>query len=317
MTSTRYEGDTWDLASSVGVTATMVAAARSLGSRADRPLIDDPFAEPLVRAVGVDLLSRLASGELHPSELNDVHDGAPGSVSSAGAMSRMADNMAVRTKFFDEFFLAATRAGIRQVVILAAGLDSRAYRLPWPPGTVVYEVDQPEVIEFKSRTLTELGAAPTADRRAVAIDLREDWPAALRAAGFDPGLPTAWSAEGLLGYLPPEAQDRLLDTITELSAPGSRLATESAPNPEPGDEDKMRERMQTISERWRAHGFDLDMTGLVYFGERNEAAPYLRDRGWTLDAVSIRELFSANGLPPLEGDDTRMGDMLYVSGTHE
>lgn len=317
MTSTRYEGDTWDLASSVGVTATMVAAARAVASRADRPLIDDPFAEPLVRAVGVDLLSRLASGELHPSELNDVHDGAPGSVSSAGAMSRMADNMAVRTKFFDEFFLAATRAGIRQVVILAAGLDSRAYRLPWPPGTVVYEVDQPEVIEFKSRTLTELGAAPTADRRAVAIDLREDWPAALRAAGFDPGLPTAWSAEGLLGYLPPEAQDRLLDTITELSAPGSRLATESAPNPEPGDEDKMRERMQTISERWRAHGFDLDMTGLVYFGERNEAAPYLRDRGWTLDAVSIRELFSANGLPPLEGDDTRMGDMLYVSGTHE
>ncbi|OBI98260.1 SAM-dependent methyltransferase [Mycobacterium alsense] len=317
MTSTRYEGDTWDLASSVGVTATMVAAARAVASRADRPLIDDPFAEPLVRAVGVDLLSRLASGELHPSELNDVHDGAPGSVSSAGAMSRMADNMAVRTKFFDEFFLAATRAGIRQVVILAAGLDSRAYRLPWPPGTVVYEVDQPEVIEFKSRTLTELGAAPTADRRAVAIDLREDWPAALRAAGFDPGLPTAWSAEGLLGYLPPEAQDRLLDTITELSAPGSRLATESAPNPEPGDEDKMRERMQTISERWRAHGFDLDMTGLVYFGERNEAAPYLRDRGWALDAVSIRELFSANGLPPLEGDDTRMGDMLYVSGTHE
>ena len=109
----------------------------------------------------------------------------------------------------------------------------------------------------------------------VAVDLRDDWPAALRGAGFDPTQPTAWSAEGLLGYLPPEAQDRLLDTITALSAPGSRLATESAPNPEPGDEDKMRERMQDISERWRAHGFDLDMAGLVYFGDRNEAAPYL------------------------------------------
>jgi methyltransferase (TIGR00027 family) len=314
MTSTRYEGDTWDLASSVGVTATMVAAARAVATRADRPLIDDPFAEPLVRAVGVDLLTRLATGEVDPGDLNDVHDGATG---SAGAMSRMADNMAVRTKFFDEFFLGATQAGIKQAVILASGLDSRAYRLAWPAGTVVYEVDQPQVIEFKSRTLAELGAAPTAERRVVAIDLRDDWPAALRAAGFDPAQPTAWSAEGLLGYLPPEAQDRLLDTITELSAPGSRVATESAPNPEPGDEEKMKERMQRISERWRAHGFELDMAGLVYFGERNEAAPYLSDHGWAMNGITIRDLFSANDLPPLEGDDTRMGDVRYVSGSYE
>lgn len=312
MTSTRYEGDTWDLASSVGVTATMVAAARAVATRADRPLINDQFAEPLVRAVGVDLLTRLATGEVNPDELNDVHDGATG---STGAMSRMADNMAVRTKFFDEFFLDATRSGVKQAVILASGLDARAYRLDWPAGTVVYEVDQPQVIDFKSRTLAELGATPTADRRVVAVDLRDDWPAALRAAGFDPAQPTAWSAEGLLGYLPLEAQDRLLDTITDLSAPGSRLAVESAPTPEPGDEDKMKERMQRISERWRAHGFDLDMAGLVYFGDRNEAAPYLADHGWQLNKVSIRELFAANGLPPLEDDDMRMGEVLYVSGT--
>src|ERR1700712_2059190 len=107
--STRYDGDTWDLASSVGVTATMVAAARAIANRAEPPLINDPFAEPLVKAVGVDLLARLASGELDPAELNDVHDGASASGGSAGAMSRMADNMAVRTKFFDEFFLDATK----------------------------------------------------------------------------------------------------------------------------------------------------------------------------------------------------------------
>ena len=314
MTSTRYDGDTWDLASSVGVTATMVAAARAMATRADNPLINDPFAEPLVKLVGVDLLSRLASGELDPAELNDVHDGAAG---SAGAMSRMADNMAVRTKFFDEFFLDATNAGIKQAVILASGLDARPYRLAWPAGTVVYEVDQPQVIEFKTRSLADLSAAPTAERRVVAVDLRDDWPAALRNAGFDPSQPTAWSAEGLLGYLPPEAQDRLLDTITELSAPGSRLATESAPKPEPGAEEKMKERMQTISERWRAHGFELDMAGLVYFGDRNEAAPYLADRGWRLNSASIAELFAANGLDPLTDDDVRMGEMLYTSGTLE
>ncbi|SPM32827.1 O-Methyltransferase involved in polyketide biosynthesis [Mycobacterium rhizamassiliense] len=312
--STRYEGDTWDLASSVGVTATMVAAARAIATRADRPIIDDPFAEPLVKAVGVDLLSRLASGELDPAELNDVHDGAAG---SAGAMSRMADNMAVRTKFFDEFFTDATNAGIKQVVILASGLDSRAYRLDWPAGTVVYEVDQPQVIEFKTRTLSDLGAAPTADRRVVAIDLRDDWPTALRTAGFDPSQPAAWSAEGLLGYLPPEAQDRLLDTITALSAPGSRLATESAPTPEPGEEEKMRERMSTITERWRSHGFDLDMAGLVYLGDRNEPVPYLSDRSWSLSSSTIQELFADNGFAPLEDDDMRMGEMLYTSGTLE
>src|SRR3984957_11611557 len=156
--------------------------------------------------------------------------------------------MAARPRFFDDFFVEATKAGIRQAVILASGLDARAYRLPWPGGTTVYEIDQPQVIEFKSRTLAELGASPTADRRAVAVDLRDDWPTALREAGFDPTQPTAWSAEGLLGYLPPEAQDRLLDTVTALSAPGSRIGTESVRNIQPGHEDHMRERMKRVSE---------------------------------------------------------------------
>ena len=299
MTSTRHDGDTWDLASSVGATATMAAAARAIATRTDHALIDDPFAEPLVRAVGVDLLTRLATGDMAPDDLVEQVS---------------IDVAKVRTKFYDEFFLDATKAGIAQVVILASGLDSRAYRLTWPTGTVVYEVDQPRVVEFKTRALAELGAAPTADRRVAAVDLRDDWPTALRTAGFDAARPTAWSAEGLLGYLPPEAQDRLLDTITELSAPGSRVATESRPNPQPGEEDKTKESLHRISERWRAHGYDPDMVGLRYFGERNEAAPYLTDRGWTLDGISIRELFAANDLPSLADDDLRMGDVLYVSG---
>ncbi|TCO56030.1 SAM-dependent methyltransferase [Actinocrispum wychmicini] len=299
MASTRHDGDTWDVASSVGATATMAAAARAIATRADRSLIDDPFAEPLVRAVGVDLLTQLATGEVPPGDLVE---------------QVWIDVAKVRTKFYDEFFLDATNAGITQAVILASGLDSRAYRLPWPTGTVVYELDQPQVIDFKTRTLAGLGAAPTADRKVVAVDLREDWPAALRTAGFDPAQPAAWSAEGLLGYLPPEAQDRLLDTITELSAPGSRVATESRPNPRPGDEDRTKKRLDRISEHWRAHSFDTDMTRLRYFGERNEAAPYLADRGWALTGITIRDLFAANDLPPLTDDDIRMGDMRYVSG---
>ncbi len=302
----RTDNDTWDLASSVGATATMVAAARAMASRADDPLIDDPFAEPLVRAVGVDVLTRLATGDLPAADL--------GGDATVG-MARMADNMAVRTVFFDEFFLDATGAAVTQAVILASGLDSRAYRLPWPTGTVVFEIDQPDVIEFKTRTLADLGAEPTASRRTVAIDLRDDWPAALKAAGFDPAKPTAWAAEGLLGYLPADAQDRLLDTITALSAPGSRLATESSPTPAAADRDRMRMRMQSVAEHWREHGFDLDLNELVYFDDRNEAAAYLSDRGWQLSGSSIRELFDAHGLAPFDDEDMAgFADHRYVSG---
>ena len=303
----RTDDDTWDLASSVGATATMVAAARAMASTSDDALIDDPFAEPLVRAVGVDFFTRLVTGELRPEDLD--------SDSESVGVQRMTDNMAVRTKFFDEFFLSATEGGIRQAVILASGLDSRAYRLAWPAGTTVYEIDQPDVIEFKTRTLAELGAEPTAERRTVAKDLRYDWPSALIEEGFDPNQPTAWSAEGLLGYLPPDAQDRLLDTITELSAPGSRVAVESVPNIDPADHEKAMERMQAASERWRDHGFDLDFADLVYLGDRNEAAGYLGDHGWQLSRQSVQELFAANGLPPLEvDDDANFGELQYVSG---
>lgn len=302
----RFPGDTWDLASSVGVTATGVAAARALASRAEHPLIDDPFAEPLVRAVGLDLFTRLACGEIRPEDFGDE---AP------MGMTRMADNMAVRTRFFDDFFVdAGLGAGIRQVVILASGLDSRAYRLAWPSGTVVYEVDQPEVIEFKTRELAKQGAAPTADLRTVSIDLRDDWPAALRSAGFDPGLPTAWSAEGLLGYLPPDAQDQLLDTVTALSAPGSRMATESSPGLDAETEQQARERMRESAERMRSHGVDIDMTELLYFGDRNEAGAYLADHGWRVESHGVRELFADYGLPPLqEGEGPGFGDLSYLS----
>ena len=303
----RTDSDTWDLASSVGATATMVAAARAMVTRIDGAKISDPYAEPLVRAVGVDVFTKLASGELHPSAF-DLDDDQ-----NAG-MDRMVDNMAVRTKFFDDFFTDATAAGIRQVVILASGLDSRAYRLQWPAGTVVYEVDQPEVIAFKTQALAEIGAEPSADRRAVAIDLRFDWPAALKEVGFDPDQPTAWSAEGLLGYLPPEAQDRLLDTVTALSASGSWLATESAPPIDQTDVDEAMERMQSAAERWRKHGYDLDWGNLVYLGDRNEPAEYLARQGWNVSGSNVNELLTANDYPPFEGD-TPFADLRYISGT--
>jgi methyltransferase (TIGR00027 family) len=281
----RTDSDSWDLASSVGATATMIAAARALATEETSPLINDPFAAPLVRAVGIDFFTRVVDGEISPI----LTEGA--SETGDTELQRETDSMAVRTRFFDEFFINATTAGIGQAVILAAGLDARAYRLAWPPGSVVYEVDQPKVIEFKTETMARLGAGPTTERRTVSIDLREDWPTALRHSGFDATKPAAWSAEGLLMYLPPDAQDRLFDHITALSAPGSQLATEYHPDAD----STMAERGQALNDRWANLGCDVDLSGLFYDGERNDVAGYLSDRGWQVTTRPRRELFDDYG----------------------
>ncbi len=304
----RTDNDTWDLATSVGATATGVAVGRALASRADNPLINDPFAEPLVRAVGVDFFTRLASGDLDPA---DVDDGGE------FGMQRMSHMMAVRTRFFDDFFIEAADGGIRQAVILASGLDARGYRLPWPDGMTVYEIDQPTVIEFKAATLADLGANPTADLRAVAIDLRNDWPTALRGAGLDPTQPTAWSAEGLLPFLPPDAQDALLDNITQLSAAGSRLATENVPNAAEAVP-VMVDRMRQSTESWRQHGFDVDMTDLWYDGDRHDVVEYLQRHGWDVSSAGAAELVASHGIsvPPTGDDEAKnFAGISYVSAT--
>ena len=305
----RTDNDTWDLATSVGATATMVAAARAVATKAENPVIHDQYAEPLVRAVGVDFLTRWASGELNVADV-DAED-------ATWKLQQMPDAMAARTRFFDAFFAEATKAGIRQAVILASGLDARAYRLDWPADTTVFEVDQPEVIAFKTQTLSELGASPTADRRTVAIDLRYDWPAALIEAGFDRTQPTAWIAEGLLGYLPPEAQDSLLDNISALSADGSRLATEAIPNLPDVDQDKARELMREATEKWRAHGFDLNFDELGYQGERNDVAEYLTGLGWRSVGQPMSQLLAEHGLPPVPrtSDSVSMADTIYYTST--
>ena len=277
---TRADADSWDVASSVGATATMVAAARALASKEPDALIDDPFAEPLVRAVGLDFFVRLLDGDI---DLSDEEGSA--------ASRLLTDVMAVRTRFFDDFFIDAAKAGIRQAVILAAGLDARAYRLDWPAGTVVYEIDQPKVLEFKNEAMTSLGAQPAAKRCAVSIDLREDWPAELRRNGFDETKPTAWSAEGLLVYLPPDAQDRLFDDIATLSAPGSRLATEY--HPDAGA--SMGQRAERFRQRWQKHGFDLNFADLFYPGERNPVVEYLTEHGWQVTARDRPEMFTTYG----------------------
>jgi methyltransferase (TIGR00027 family) len=295
--SGRFAGDSWDLASSVGATATGVAASRALASKQPGPLITDPFADALVKAVGLEHLNKLADGELDYGDDPLLN------------RRQICEQIAVRTRFFDDFFVGAASAGILQAVIMASGLDTRAYRLPWPQGTVVFEIDQPQVLAFKAATLADMGAEPTADRRAVAVDLRDDWPAALRESGFDPTTPTAWIAEGLLIYLPPDAQDRLFDNITAMSAPGSRLATEHM-----DIQGSTEEWTEKLSERSRRMGSNFDLAELFYTGDRTPAGEYLTSKHWDVTIRSTPKAYALNGFKyPADELTALAGNSGYLS----
>jgi methyltransferase (TIGR00027 family) len=257
----------------------------------------------LVRAAGVDFFTRVASGELAIGELGEN-----------SGFALLTDLFAVRTRFFDNFFADAGRAGLRQAVILASGLDARPYRMWWPAGTTVYEIDQPQMIEFKTQTLRKLCATPNAHRRALGIDLRRDWPEALRRVGFDSTEPTAWIAEGLfIGFLPRDAQDRLVDGVTELSAAGSQLAADYLP----GRNRSLVGPEQALADHWRPYGFEADLTELIFPGEQHDAAESLAAVGWETVEADLADLFVATGLPGLRREDLGGAPIAgrYVSAT--
>ncbi|MGD1172413.1 class I SAM-dependent methyltransferase [Mycobacterium seoulense] len=279
--SLRSAGDSWAITELVGATALGVAASRAAETAGRAPLIRDEFARVLVSSAGP-AWARLTDPEMAWLD---------GDEQGRRAHRLGIDYQAVRTHFFDEYFEDAVSAGIRQVVILAAGLDARAYRLDWPDGTVVYEIDQPKVLEYKSGILQQQGAAPTAHRRPVAVDLRDDWPAALVAAGFDRTRPTAWLAEGLLPYLPSDAQDRLFELFTALSAPDSRVAIEA-----------FGLNSRSNSQRWlrmrERLGLDVNVQALTYHEpDRSDAARWLSDHGWQVRTVDNRDEMARLGRP--------------------
>ncbi|ALR13539.1 SAM-dependent methyltransferase [Mycobacteroides saopaulense] len=274
----RTDGDTWDIVTSVGYTALGVAAARALDAKLDPPLAHDDHAAAFVAAAGSPKLAAAV---------------ATGDMTSSVAFN--AQWVGVRTRFFDNFFADAAGAGVRQQVILAAGLDSRAYRLPWPAVTSVFELDQPKVLQFKDEVLRRSGAQPSAQRVTVAIDLRDDWPSALRAAGFDANAPTGWILEGLLPYLPGGAQDALFERLNELSAPGSWVAAELGP--EPGELDGFAASMKTVMERTSDGEAQPNLRDLWFDDPRVDTKSWLGERGWTVTQVNLMDAAVSYGRP--------------------
>jgi methyltransferase (TIGR00027 family) len=274
----RSEGDTWDITTSVGSTALFVATARALEAQKPDPLAVDEYAEVFCRAVG-GRAADVLDGKVPDHELKTV-DWGQHFVNFQGA----------RTKYFDEYFRRAADAGARQVVILAAGLDSRAYRLSWPDATTIFELDRPQVLDFKREVLAGQGAQPRAERREVAVDLRDDWPQALRDNGFDAAKPSAWIAEGLLIYLPAAAQQQLFTGIDSLSCPGSHVAVEDgAPLAEDEFEAKLEEE--------RADADRRTFFQLVYNERHAPATEWLGQRGWTAVGTPLADYLREVGRP--------------------
>ncbi len=277
----RTDDDDWDPATGVGMTATFGAAARAVAT--GKGLLNDPFAEHLVRAAGVEYFTQMIDGD------PDRVDGSD-NPTTTGLM----DILVTHTRFLDGFLADAGRAGIRQAVILGSGLDTRSYRLWWPPGTTVYEIDKPRVMEFKTLALRGSGAKATAHRRAIGIDLRQEWLTALRRVGFDAAQPTVWIAENLLvGYLSPTSQNRLLRDVTAVSAAGSRFAADHMPTWTP----LQLEAGRAFVNRWRQFGLDVDLASLTYPGEYRYLPEYLTSHGWQTVERNVVELFAAMGMP--------------------
>ncbi len=286
----RTEGDSWDITTSVGSTALFVATARALEARKPDPLAVDSFAEVFCRALG-GAAADVLDGKLPDHRLNSA-DFGKNFVTYQGA----------RTRYFDDYFRRATAAGVRQVVILAAGLDSRAYRLSWPSGTKIFELDRPEILDFKRSVLDEHGAQPRAQRREVEVDLREDWPAALHGTGFDAGQPSAWIAEGLMIYLPAAAQHQLYSGIDALAGPGSHLAVEDGAPMEPDEFEA------AVAEERDADDQHLFFQ-LVYNQRVAPAEQWFGERDWSTAPTPLTDYLRQVGRP-VPDPDTEAGPMI-------
>ena len=286
----RSEGDTWDITTSVGATALFVATARALEAQKPDPLAVDPYAEVFCRAVG-GRAAEVLDGKVPDHELK-TSDFGEYFVNFQGA----------RTRYFDEYSRRAAEGGVRQVVVLAAGLDSRAYRLAWPDGTTIFELDRPQVLDFKREVLAGQGAQPRAERREIAVDLREDWPQALRDNGFDAAKPSAWIAEGLLIYLPATAQEQLFAGIDAMAAPGSYVAVEDGA---PLDQDEFEAKV----EEERADPDQRVFFQLVYNERHAPASEWFSQRGWTAVGTPLADYLREVGRP-VPGPDLKAGPMV-------
>ncbi|OKI06242.1 methyltransferase [Streptomyces sp. CB02923] len=260
-----------ELQAGVSSTALVVGMARAAESRRPDRLFEDHLADRFLEAAGVEQQAvwNKGQGELFAEAMGDY--------------------FALRTRYFDDYFRQAAAAGCRQVVLLAAGLDTRAHRLDWPDGTRLFELDQPDVLAFKESALGD--EAPRCRREVIAADLREEWTTVLAERGFRPDQPTAWLVEGVLVYLTEHDADGLLSRISALSAPGSHLAVEHV----------TRSMVNSDQAQQAAAASPEGVVNLLSSLWKNEmtrpVGDWLAGHGWSSTQESLTDLAQRHGRP--------------------
>ncbi len=258
----------------------MVAAARAIETHRPDALAGDPYAEHFVRAADTS-----AAWPVHPAQVPDG-DANP-------LWGRLGRYFGLRTRVLDDFLIRSAHAGVRQVVLLGAGLDTRAFRLDWPPDQIIYEVDRDSVLAFKHDVLDGLAAVPPTARHPIAADLRDDWARSLLGTGFDPTTPTAWLAEGLLLYLPSAAERLLIDTVDRLSAHGSTMAFEVKLGTEAPEV-----RASPVYTATRQQ-IGVDLLALFDGEPRPDSPAALRERAWSTETYTPYDFTRHHGRGPL------------------
>ncbi|MFD6249840.1 class I SAM-dependent methyltransferase [Streptomyces roseolus] len=288
--TTTRQADAEGVDGGVGLTALLVAAARAIETHRHDSLARDVHAEHFVRAAP-------ACGDW-PVRIEQVPEGDDNPL-----WGRFARYFGLRTRVLDDFVLGSVHDGARQVVLLGAGLDTRAFRLELPSECVVFEIDRAGVLAFKQQVLTNLSAAPRAKRVPVPVDLRADWVTALTSAGFDPAAPSVWLAEGLLFYLPGPAEKYLIDTVDRLTTGGSALAFEAKL-----EKDLLAYRDSAIYTATREQ-IGIDLLGLFDLGPRPDSAGHLTARGWSTSVRTPFDFTRRHGRGPLpEPNDALEGN---------
>jgi methyltransferase (TIGR00027 family) len=290
------ETTTGEFTVGVTLTALLVAAARAIETRHPDGLIRDPYAEWFVRAAKTPVAL--------PTSLADVPEGDLDPVWGRGGRY-----FGLRTRVFDDFLTTAThRDGVRQVVLLGAGLDTRAQRLDWPTGTVLYELDQPALFAFKQRVLAVAEATTRLNLRLVAADLEGDWGKELMALGFDPTRPTAWVIEGVLPYLAAPVEQRVITTVSGLSAPGSVIAYEVLEDQET-DEVRNSAIYDGTERKMGVH-----LSGLFHTDGRPDSAAALTKSGWEMSGDPVELFTKRYGRGPELGVDDAISHARWVRG---
>jgi methyltransferase (TIGR00027 family) len=256
----------------LGTTARWTAAIRAKETERQDALIKDPWAAALAGKEGMAWIEERTEESVLP--------------------------ILLRTRYFDDFLQRiAAENDLRQIVLMAAGMDTRAYRLSWPENTRLYELDQPAVLQTKGEILRAVDAVPSCERVSIEVDLSGPWEEKLIQVGFVPEELSGWLLEGFLFYLPTSALSPIFDTINHLTSIGSWMGFDIV-------------NSITLTHPLTRHWVEMQAkSGAPWLGTMDDPIGYLAGLGWSASLTQAGQEDAHHGRWPFPILPTMMPDV--------